>query len=105
MILYLRDDNNTNLFEVEIYESNEGIEVKPHVYSNSCFHHIMKHSKFRNYIDQFIKEFKPLEELRGWYFEIYKQSKEPQDINSIITKLRIMLKDVADRLSIDLIED
>ena len=65
----------------------------------------MKHSKFRNYIDRFIKEFKPLEELRGWYFEIYKQSKEPQDINSVITKLRIMLKDVSDRLSIDLIED
>lgn len=105
MIIYLRSKDNTNLFEVEIYQTNKVIEVQASIYSNHCFHYILNHSKSQKHIELFIEEFKTLEELRGWYFEIYRQSKEPQDIASVITKIRSMLKEVAGELDLVIVED
>lgn len=104
MIIYIRTKNNVSLFEVEVYK-NDQIEVVPHIYSNKCFIYLLKNCKNKSYVEKFITEFKPLEELRGWYHEIYVHSKEPQDLYSVINKLRDMLSDIAVKLDLDLVED
>ncbi len=105
MVIYLRDKNKVNLFEVEIWENKEGIDISAHVYAENCFKHIVSKIEDKKYVEGFIKEFGVLEELRGWYWEFYRQSKNPQDYSSVLKELRKMIGLVADEFKFCMVED
>lgn len=105
MVIYLRDKNKENLFEVEIWENKEGIEVKPHIYFKNCAEHVLNNFTNLMYLRDFISEFDYLEELRGWYFEKYRQSKKPQDYASVLKELRTIIRLIAQKFDFYVVED
>ena len=105
MVIYLRNSNRTNLFEVEVWNNKEGIDMSTHVYAENCFKHIVAKIEDKEYIEGFIKDFGMLEELRGWYWEQYRQSKNPQDYESVLKELRKIIRLAADELKLYVVED
>ena len=105
MVIYLRDKNKVNLFEVEIWENKEGIDISAHVYAENCFKHIVSKIDDKDYIERFIEKFGVLEELRGWYWERYRQSENPQDYASVLKELRKIIGFVAEEFKFCMVED
>jgi len=105
MIIYLRDKNDKNYYEVEFFQKDKYIELYANVYSINCFKYILERQEDKKYIDKFIKSFEFLEELRGWYYETYLQENKNPTYSDVLAILRIMLSSYAHELGFCIVED
>ena len=105
MVIYLRDKNGINYYEVEFFKRDKHIELYASVYSTNCFKYILKKQEDKKYIDKFIKSFEFLEELRGWYYETYLQENKNATYSDVLSILRIMLGSYAHELGFYIVED
>ena len=110
MILYLRDEKNRTILDLELYVKTEddrsfvelasSIDIKNY----SLFLLNEKHPLRQS---QIIRDFDELSELRGWlwesYFMVKKNTKEEYD--NVLEEVRKIIKKVADRHSLYYVED
>jgi hypothetical protein len=105
MVIYLRNETNDNLFEVEFWEDGDKVEFLSRIYTINCFKHIAKNLDNKTYINAFIDIFEFLEKLDTWYYEIYINSGAPRKLSDILEMLRIRISDIASLLQLQIIED
>lgn len=104
MVIYLRDRKGINYFEVEFYEEENNIELHASVYSTNCFKLLLR-EKNEDYIKKFINSFEFLEELRGWYYEVYLQQNPNPTYTDVLDTLRKIMKEYAGQLDFWVVED
>ena len=109
MILYLRDQNNDTILDVECYvTSEEGSSKYVELHSTVC---VAPYSKFLlanpDKQDEIIRLFDELSELRGWLWESYFKGgvNDPEKYDEIIKLLRGLLKGVARDYNLSYVED
>lgn len=117
MVIYLRDKKGIDYFEVEFYETSEDIcksekrlkvkytEVHASVYSNNCFKLILSKINDEKYINKFIEIFEFLEELRGWYYEVYLMKVNNPSFSEILEQFRGIMNNAAKELELYIVED
>lgn len=106
MVIYMRNPKTrTNYYEVEFYDKDKYIELHATVYSTNCFKLILEKYDDKEYINKFIEIFDFLEELRGWYYEIFLQQNRNITYSELLKVLRKMLGKYAEELGFCLVED
>lgn len=113
MVIYLRDKEGTNFYEVEFFVENETvkdrkveyIEVRPDVYATNCFELIINKYNDKDYLKKFIGIFSFLEELRGWYYESYLTEHSNPSYEDVLNILRAICKNAAEELDLCVVED
>jgi hypothetical protein len=116
MILFLRDKNNENLYEVEINKSKDKriIDVHGSVNVEEVLWYVVE--KTRNgenaLIVEFIKDFSFLDEIRGWYWEVYNNNRffhneeeVEKEYDDVVREIRKKLKAIAPKYSLSVVED
>ena len=93
MVLFLRDNNNNTLAEVEINKVKDGGYVELHAFVNVQYYsqYLLEHLDNKKII---IDTFKEIQELRGWLWEFYFLNKQNtlDEYNNVIDKVRSYLK-------------
>lgn len=108
MILFLRDQNNDTILDVECFVKTEDDSSYVELHSAVC---IAPYSKFLlanpNRQDKIISNFDELSELRGWLWESYFMggTNDPDKYGDIIGILRALLKGVAEEYELGYVED
>jgi len=109
MILFLRDQNNDTILDVECYvTSEEGSSKYVELHSAVC---IAPYSKFLlanpDKQDAIISHFDELSELRGWLWESFFMggTNDPEKYDEVIKILRAVLKGVAEEYELGYVED
>ena len=111
MILYLRDQNNNTIVDLECYvktdEDNRdykyvelGVVVDIQYYSIFLLQNLNRKAEI-------ITTFSDIQELRGWLWESYFMggSNDPDKYYDVLTELRKKLKAVAEKYDLYYIED
>lgn len=113
MILYLRNDENRTVFEIEVWvKTDYNPNGEPHTYVElSTDVNITNYSKLlldnvKNK-NKIIHDFDTLSELRGWLWERYFMvgNNDGSQIDDVIDKLKVILTKVAKDYKLNLIID
>jgi hypothetical protein len=112
MIFYLRNENNENIVDVEVWvktpesggeyvELSSTILIKP--YSKLLLDNLNKKNKIMD-------DFESLSELRGWlwerYFMVNKNTNfHGSQIDDVVKKLKVILTKIAKDYKLTLVED
>jgi hypothetical protein len=109
MVLFLRNDNNKTLFEVEVWANSNGergdfVELSATVHILNYSNHLLNEVKNKK---EFINTFEMLSELRGWLWERYfmVDDNDSSKIDDVVSKLRVALTKVASTYNLNLIDD
>lgn len=109
MILFLRDQNNDTILDVECYvTSEEGSSKYVELHSAVC---VAPYSKFLlanpDKQDAIISHFDELSELRGWLWERFFMGgvNDPDKYDVVIENLRELLRAVAEEYGLSYVED
>lgn len=114
MIYYLRDKDNKNLAEVEVFNKAGGYSDSEYTELHSCVYIAEYSNKLISILNQdnyeeFIKVFDSITELKGWLWNVYYQGgaldNEGQDLEDITFKLELMLKKIAEKWDLIVVED
>lgn len=111
MTLYLRNDKNDSILEIELW-----VDIEDPLYEHidiSCSIYIKEYSlmllntKDINKQLEMIYDFDELSEIRGWLHEVFFMVKKNtrDEYNSVLDELRNILKKVGDKYDLHLIED
>ena len=110
MILYLRNQKNDSIAEIEIISDADG-SVK-YLHSDIYVEHYTlflvrmlstKWSLGGPELLRFIHDFANLDEIRGWYYEFY--INKTTDYTDVLTVMRNTMKDLAHRYELGYVED
>ena len=108
MILFLRDQNNDTILDVECFVKTEDGNSYVELHSAVC---IAPYSKFLlanpDKQDAIISHFEDLSELRGWLWEKFFMGgvNDPEKYDEVIGMLRKHLKAVANEFDLGYVED
>lgn len=113
MILYLRNDKNRTVFEVEIWVKTvyEPKDLKYSFVELSAVVNITNYSNLLlenlNRKNKVIDDFDNLSELRGWLWERYFMTgkNDGSQLNDVIEKVEVILTKVAKDYDLNLITD
>ena len=99
MILFLRNKNNDNVYEIEIYQRDNFVIVKPRVYTEEFINHL---SSIANQYDvnkalNFVKSIIRL--------ETNETHLENANIDGVIKEYKIIVKAIANNFDLDFVED
>lgn len=108
MTLFLRDEKNNSIVDLEYYVANEGnvpyLELSVSI--DIKYYSVLLLSN-RDRALQIINDFDNIQELRGWLWEVYFMGgkNDAGKYSDVLKELREMFKDVANRYKLSLVED
>jgi hypothetical protein len=106
MILFLRDQNNDTVVDVELYQTENHIELHSSVILEA-YSKILLSVKIEE-INNVITDFNTLQELRGWLWENYfggQNKNTTQEYSKILEIVRNKLKTVGIKYGLYYVED
>lgn len=105
MVLFIRDKRDKTIVDVEVYTTDDGgVDISSTVV-------IEPYSKFlvENIEDdlQIIRDFGRLQELRGWFWNVYMQGRTKTNVTQqqVVNELRDILQTVANEYGLFYTED
>lgn len=110
MILFLRDEKNNTILDLEVWvkteDSHSFVELSSSVDIRNYSLMLIKNTDKEKQLEM-IADFDELSELRGWLWEVFFMVKnnEPKEYYSVVKELRTILKKVGDKYGLFLIED
>jgi len=108
MILFLRDEKNNSIVDLECYVKTEDGNryVELHSSVDIQYYSIFLLNNLDRKIE-IISDFSSIQELRGWLWERYFMGgdNDPEKYNDVIAELRKMLKAVASKYDLGYVED
>jgi hypothetical protein len=108
MILFLRDQNNNSIVDLECYVSNEDGHrfVELHVTVDIMYYSVLLLGNLHRK-EQVIADFSEIQELRGWLWEKYfmGSTNDPDKYDDVIAELRKILKTVGEKYELGYVED
>ena len=109
MILFLRDNNNNTILDLEVYVKEEDdhsfVEVSSAI--NIKNYSILLLDTLENDKAELIYTFDELSELRGWLWENYfgVTENKPEEYDNVVKELKSILTIVANKYNLNLIQD
>lgn len=110
MILFLRNEQNQTILDLDVWikteESNSFVEISSSIDISNYSKMLIKNTD-KIIQNQMIKDFYELSELRGWLWEIFFMGRknDPNEFNLVVKELKTILKTVAERYDLFLVED
>jgi len=104
MTIYLRDENNNSLLDLEVWRAKEGnLDVKGGV-------PILEYSKLllanQENAQQVIDAFDDLDNIRRWYWEIYNESYPNHSMHELLQEIRVVfLEPVCKQFNLSIVID
>jgi len=108
MTLFLRNEKNETILDIDLYEKEDYIELNSTVciepYSKLLLEVFSEDSKKAA---KLIKKFDELQELRGWLWEVYflGGKNTNKEFYNVLKAVKEMLKKVADEYNLYYVED
>lgn len=104
MIIYLRNEKNKTLLDVELFIKKDYVELHSSVILDEYSNKLIKlHDNLEDY-QQFITDFNELSELRGWLCEVY-QDTEKENYNDIKKQLLEIISTIAVKWNLIVVTD
>lgn len=109
MILFLRDNNNNTILDLEVYVKKEDdrsfVEVSS-VIDIKNYSILLLDTLEKDRVE-LVNTFDELSELRGWLWENYFMVKEnkPEEYDNVVKELKSILTTVANKYNLNLIQD
>jgi len=108
MILFLRDEKNNSIVDIECYVANEEGNrfVELHSTVDIQYYSVFLLMNLDRKIE-IISDFSEIDELRGWLWERYFMGgkNDPEKYDDVIAKVREMLRKVATKYDLSYVED
>ena len=108
MILFLRDEKNNSIVDLECYVKTEDGRSYVELHSSvDIFYYSIFLLTNPDKQPEIIKDFSEIDELRGWLWEVYFMGgdNDPEKYGDVIAELRKMLKAVANKYNLGYVED
>lgn len=93
MTIFLRNQKNETLVDIELNNGTEGMDLRSVVI-------IETYSKL-----QVVHDFSEISELRGWFWEVYMEMTSNISLESAFTEVNKILLPIAKRHNLNLITD
>ena len=108
MILFLRDENNDTIVDIECFIETEDDKRFIELHSSVDIHNYSKY--LLNNLDnssEIIRIFDYISELRGWLWERFFMGakNDPEKYDEVIEILRKLLKGIAEKYNLSYVED
>jgi len=97
MTLFLRNSKNETIVDIEVSDKDLSSVVVIETYSKLLLSQKNK--------EQVIKDFSEIDELKGWYFEVFLETNPNPTKENLIKILKIMLTEVAEKYNLSYVED
>jgi hypothetical protein len=108
MILFLRNSKNESIVDIELFEKGDYIELRSVICIQPYSELLL--SEFVNNpigVDEMIKTFDELSELRGWLWEVYFMGEQntASEFENVLKEVQTRLKGVAKKYNLNFITD
>ena len=110
MTLFLRDEKNKTILDLDVWvkteDSNSFVELSSSVDISNYSLMLIKNTDKQKQLEM-IADFNELSELRGWLWEVFFMGRqnEPKEFESVIKELKVILKKVADKYGLFMVQD
>ena len=110
MTLFLRDEKNKTILDLDVWvkteDSNSFVELSSSVNISNYSLMLIKNTDKQKQLEM-IADFDELSELRGWLWEVFFMGRqnEPKEFESVIKELKVILKKVADKYGLFMVQD
>lgn len=112
MTLFVRNEQNKTIVDIEIFKEKDGdyeyIEISSSVMIREYTDELMTMVGNENdRVEQFIDDIEFLSELRGWLWEVYfnGQKSDVSKYNEVVSKVKEMLNDITERHNLLWVQD
>ena len=110
MILYLRDEKNRTILDVEVFVKTEDSKsfVELHsVVDIANYSYLLLKTDVKAKQLEIIADFDELSELRGWLWEHYFMGRQnnKDEYDSVVKELKRLLKLTAEKYQLSIVED
>jgi len=102
MIFFLRNKNNRTIVDLELYENKEGMDLHSGVIINTYSEFLLANLDRK---DEIIKDFDDIDQLRGWFWEVYMELEPNPSLKDATDKVSRMLQDVAKKYDLYYVTD
>jgi hypothetical protein len=109
MTLFLRNEKNETILELEVWIKTEDsysfVELSSIIDIKNYSLMLINTDKEKQI--EMISDFDELSELRGWLWEVFFMVKknEPKEYDSVVQELKAILKNVADKYGLFVVQD
>lgn len=110
MILYLRNKENKTILDVDIWIKKEDgdsfVELSSSINIKNYSLMLLKNIDNEKQLEM-ISDFETLSNLRGWLWEVFFMTKqnEPEEYDLAVTELKAILKKIADKYDLRVVQD
>jgi tRNA C32,U32 (ribose-2'-O)-methylase TrmJ len=110
MTLFLRNEKNETILDLEVWIKTEDsysfVELSSSIDIKNYSLMLIKNTDKEKQIEM-ISDFDELSELRGWLWEVFFRVKknEPKEYDSVVQELKVILKKVADKYGLFVVQD
>lgn len=110
MTLFLRDEKNKTILDLDVWvkteDSNSFVELSSSVNISNYSLMLIKNTDKQKQLEM-IADFDELSELRGWLWEVFFMGKknEPKEYESVVKELKVILKKVAEKYGLFVVQD
>ncbi len=110
MTLFLRNEKNQTILDLDVWvkteDSNSFVEISSSVDISNYSQMLIKNtdSKIQQ---EMIKDFDELSELRGWLWEVFFMGgkNDPKEFDKVATELKQILKTIAEKYGLFVVQD
>ena len=110
MTLFLRNEKNETILDLEVWVKTEDsysfVELSSSINIKNYSLMLIKNTDKEKQIEM-ISDFDELSELRGWLWEVFFMVKknEPEEYEFVVQELKVILKKVADKYGLFVVQD
>ncbi len=102
MTLFLRNEENRTIVDIEINDGKNGMDVRVATiiptYSKLLLENIERK-------DEVIADFQEIDELRGWFWEVYMELTDEPTFNDAVAQIRNKLLSIAEKYKLNYVVD
>lgn len=97
MTLFLRTKENETVVDIELNNGENGLDVRVatdiKIYSEILLANLDKQ-------EQVIEDFSEIDNLRGWFFEVYMEQTEKPDLPDVQTEIKKIILPIAEKYNL-----
>lgn len=102
MTLFLRNDRNETIVDIELNEGENGLDLRSVVIIETYSELLLKNL---NISDEVISDFSELSELRGWFWEVFMEMSDKPTFIDARKQVKTILTTIAKKYNLAYIED
>ncbi len=103
MTIYLRDENNKTLVDIEVWEKHNSVDLSSCVIIKNYSKFLLENPYRRHEV---IKVFEDLSEMRGWLHEVYLPLENKNATKEdVIKRVKLTLQGVCNNFKLNIVTD